>query len=105
MMPNIVFGDNTKKLQLQRMWQSQVSPFSPDDILTSGITQPPLLAEAIFKIGEKLDKKERIIWYQSTYKNLIDYHSWIYEDRDPHDEGLALLLHPWESGMDNTLLG
>ncbi len=102
MMPNIVFGDNTKKLQLQRMWQSQVSPFSPDDILTSGITQPPLLAEAIFKIGEKLDKKERIIWYQSTYKNLIDYHNWIYEDRDPHDEGLALLLHPWESGMDNT---
>ncbi len=102
MMPNIVFGESGKKLQPQRMWQSQVSPYSPDDVFTSGITQPPLVAEAVYKIGEKLDPKEKLIWFRSNIKELIQYHEWIYNDRDPHQEGLALLLHPWESGMDNT---
>jgi neutral trehalase len=33
---------------------------------------------------------------------LLAYHQWLYADRDPHDEGLVLLLHPWEIGLDNT---
>jgi Trehalase len=102
MIPNIVFSDSTKKLQLQRMWRSQISPFSPDNNLTSGITQPPMLAEAVFKIGESLDKSEKKLWYKSMYKPLLKFHEWIYADRDPHNEGLVLLLHPWESGMDNS---
>jgi hypothetical protein len=33
---------------------------------------------------------------------LLKYHEWLYRDRDPHQEGLILLLHPYESGLDNS---
>lgn len=31
------------------------------------------------------------------------WHRWFYEMRDPHGEGLAAILHPWESGRDNSI--
>jgi neutral trehalase len=36
------------------------------------------------------------------YPALLAYHEWLYEDRDPHNEGLVLQVHPWETGLDNT---
>ncbi len=102
MIPNIVFNDKNNKLRLPKMWRSQVNPFSPDDVVTSGITQPPMLAEAVIKIGEKLDLNERKIWYRMVFPKILKYHEWLYDDRDPHGQGLALLIHPWESGLDNT---
>jgi neutral trehalase len=37
-----------------------------------------------------------------VYQPLVDYHQWLYNDRDPHQEGLVLQIHPWETGLDNT---
>jgi hypothetical protein len=105
MMPNIIFspGEESRRVYADsELWRSWISPFSPDDITTSGITQPPMLAEAIVQIGKKLSLPERRSWYKSVYPALLSYHNWIYEERDPHEEGLALLIHPWEVGMDNT---
>jgi hypothetical protein len=31
------------------------------------------------------------------------WHRWFYEMRDPHSEGLVAILHPWESGRDNSI--
>ena len=70
--------------------------------ITSGITQPPVLAEAIVRIGEKLPLHERRSWYRQTWQNLLAYHQWLYRERDPHGEGLVLQIHPWETGLDNT---
>jgi neutral trehalase len=69
---------------------------------TSGITQPPMLAEAIVRIGDKLSLPERRSWYKETWPALLAYHAWMYRERDPHGEGLILQIHPWEVGMDNT---
>ena len=102
MIPNIVFHGQVYKLKLPKMWRSEVNPFSPDDIKTSGITQPPMLADAIVKIGEKLDLAERKNWYRMVYQNIIKYHEWLYNERDPKKQGLVLLIHPWESGLDNS---
>jgi hypothetical protein len=33
---------------------------------------------------------------------LLDWHRWCYGARDPHGTGLASIIHPWESGMDNS---
>jgi hypothetical protein len=33
---------------------------------------------------------------------LLAYHEWLYRERDPRGEGLVVLVHPWESGLDNT---
>jgi hypothetical protein len=102
MLPNMIFADGDAHKLDRKIWQSWRSPFAPDHLSTSGITQPPMLAEAVVRIGQKLGKVERRSWYQDMYPSLLAYHSWLYKERDPHDEGLILLIHPWESGLDNS---
>lgn len=100
MLPNIIYG--TEKRYSDDIWHSRVARHAPKHIKTSGITQPPMVAEAVVKIGEYLHKKERREWYRSVFPNLLRYHEWLYRERDPHGEGLIVLLHPWECGLDNT---
>ncbi len=107
MMPNIILHTKSQHLKdhadrHSRIWRSFKNPNAPDQVETSGITQPPMLAEAIYKIGEKLPKLKRREWYKLTYPALLNYHQWLYKERDPHNEGLTLQIHPWEVGLDNT---
>jgi hypothetical protein len=102
MLPNIIFRDDPQYRTDRNFWKSWLSPYAPKDVTTTGITQPPMLAEAVVRIGEKLDGPERRQWYRTMYQPLVDYHKWLYEDRDPHGEGLVLQIHPWETGTDNT---
>lgn len=100
MLPHMIF--NRDVIGDQNIWKSDLNPYSPDTVATSGITQPPVLAEAIVQIGNKLKKAERRTWYKQVYPTLLAYHQWLYNDRDPHNEGLVLQIHPWETGLDNT---
>lgn len=100
MIPNIIYGKD--RHYSDDIWNSKVAKDAPKHIKTSGITQPPMIAEAVVKIGEMLPKPKRVEWYQSVFKDLLRYHEWIYRERDPHSEGLAVLVHPWECGLDNT---
>ncbi len=102
MLPSIIFNNDHAYHRDRDFWHSQVSPFSPDSLTTTGITQPPMLAEAVVQIGKKLSPQERRSWYRMVLPNLISYHQWLYQDRDPHQEGLVLQIHPWETGLDNT---
>lgn len=101
MLPNIVFSPDHDRRE-RELWRSYLSPYAPRGVYTSGLTQPPLLAEAVVRIGKKMKLTERRSWYAQVYPHLVRYHEWIYAERDPHDEGLALLLHPYESGLDNS---
>ncbi len=102
MIPNMIFAKGDRFIRDRNMWHSWQNPNSPDNVGTSGITQPPMLAEAIVKIAQKLKKGEKRSWYKQVFPALLAYHQWLYTDRDPHNEGLVLLIHPWESGLDNT---
>lgn len=102
MLPHIIFGRGRQYRRDQNAWHSWVSPFAPDKAKTSGVTQPPMLAEAIVRIGQKLPLVERRSWYRQVWPNLLAYHQWLYKERDPHSEGLALQIHPWETGLDDT---
>jgi hypothetical protein len=102
MVPHMVFARGHQYHREHEVWRSWISPYAPDDVLTSGITQPPMLAEAIVRIGEKLPLPERRSWYRQTWLGLLAYHQWIYRERDPHGEGLVLQIHPWETGLDNS---
>lgn len=102
MLPNIIFRDENRYRTEREVWRSQINPYAPDDVSTSGITQPPMLAEAVVRVGEKLSWPERRQWYRMVWPGLLAYHQWLYAERDPHDEGLILLVHPWEAGLDNT---
>ncbi len=102
MLPNIVFRDDPQYKTDRDIWRSWLNPFAPEDVKTTGITQPPMVAEAVVRIGAKLAWPERRSWYRLVYPALVTYHEWLYHDRDPHGEGLVLQIHPWETGLDNT---
>jgi hypothetical protein len=102
LLPNMIFSDDPAFRADRSAWKSWLNPASPHGVATSGITQPPMLAEAVVRVGEKLAMPERRGWYQQMWDGLIAYHEWLYNDRDPHEEGLISLVHPWETGLDNT---
>jgi len=102
MLPNIIFRDDFAYRTDRNLWRSWLSPLAPDDVDTTGITQPPMLAEAIVRVGANMKGPERRLWYKKMYPALLRYHEWLYAERDPHEEGLILQIHPWETGLDNT---
>ncbi len=102
MLPHIIFSDHDEHRRDRNVWRSWLNANAPDKVATSGITQPPMLAEAVVRVGEKLKTAERRTWYQTVFTPLLAYHQWLYADRDPHEEGTILQIHPWETGLDNT---
>lgn len=102
MLPHMILSKGRFKRHSISFWRSSVSPLSPDYAATSGMTQPPVLAEAVMKVGEKLPKDERRVWYLNVYPALLAYHEWLYKERDPKHTGLVFQIHPWETGLDNT---
>lgn len=102
MLPNMIFSSEPRYQTDRNYWRSWINPNSPDDLATSGITQPPMLAEAVWQVGESMNAAERRSWFRYMLPHIQAYHEWLYADRDPHGEGLILLVHPWETGLDNT---
>jgi hypothetical protein len=102
MLPNIIFRDDAQYRIDRDLWRSWLNPFAPNGVTTTGVTQPPLLAEAVVRVGATLAWPERRLWYAMIYPALLNYHQWLYNERDPHGEGLVLQIHPWETGLDNT---
>ncbi len=71
---------------------------------TSGITQPPVAGFAVKRLFERASDKERAEARARALLPKIDaWHHWFYRDRDPRGEGLVAILHPWESGRDNSI--
>jgi hypothetical protein len=102
MIPHIIF-DSEKKYWWDRLiWRSWVSKAAVKDLATSGISQPPMLAEAIVRVGQHLSAAKRLAWYKSVFPGLLAYHQWLYRERDPRHEGLVVQLHPWETGLDTS---
>lgn len=102
MLPNIIFRDEPHFRTDRNIWRSWLNPNAPNDVTTTGITQPPMLAEAVVQVGKKLAWPQRRSWYKKMWPALLAYHQWLYAERDPHQEGLVLQIHPWETGLDNT---
>ena len=66
---------------------------------TSGITQPPLVATPAKIVYQKTGDIEYV---KRVYPSIKKYHEWIKKYRDAKNTGLAVIIHPWESGMDNS---
>jgi hypothetical protein len=71
---------------------------------TSGITQPPVAGFAVRRMFDRAADRELAARRARALLGRIDHwHRWFYEMRDPHGEGLVAILHPWESGRDNSV--
>ena len=70
MIPHMIFSKGREYRFERDAWRSWLSPFAPDSVATTGITQPPVLADAVVKVGEKLPpdyRREFYRWYQSGF--------------------------------------
>jgi hypothetical protein len=64
---------------------------------TSGITQPPLLATAVSRLHAVAPNRA---FLQEVVGPIEHWHRWFHRGR--LTRGLVRILHPWESGMDNS---
>jgi Trehalase len=70
---------------------------------TSGITQPPVLATSIrLLLDNATQPAEAEARAAALYPRAMALHRWWARARDPLNSGLVAILHPWESGMDNS---
>ncbi len=68
--------------------------------LTSGISQPPVAATAARVLHDlSAGDAARIT---ALFPKLFASHRWWHEIRDPDGTGLVTMVHPWESGRDNS---
>jgi Trehalase len=102
MLPNIIFAEDVRDAGSRRLWQSRKHPDAPGDVETSCITQPPLPGVAVWYVAQELRGTERQAFLAELFPRLVDYHHWLYRERDPGGRGLVTLIHPWECGLDTT---
>ena len=98
MIPHILFHDDDESyFPNHKTWQCG------NKIPSSGITQPPIILTIIKKIVDQNEFDEK---QKKRIKNIIiklkKYIDWFFNYRDTNNTGLVSIIHPWESGLDNS---
>ena len=98
MVPHIIFhAPSDTYFPGPDVWRT---PHTPP---TSGITQPAVLASAarlcFARARNKALAEDQVA---ALYPKMLAWHRWWVAARDPERSGLVGMLHPWESGMDNS---
>jgi hypothetical protein len=102
LVPHIVFNpDSDAYFPGPETWRTDVSEHAPRGVATSGIVQPPMHAIAAWRVHE-LAPEPDLAWLGRVYPRLAAWHDYLYRERDPDDDGLVAIRHPWESGMDDS---
>jgi hypothetical protein len=106
MLPHIVFNPEVlpgSYFPGPELWQSHRASGCPDQLATSGITQPPLHARAALEVyRHAADPTEALAFLARLYPKLVAQHAYLRTWRDPDRRGLVAMVHPWESGLDNS---
>ena len=98
MVPHILFH-NTKT----NYYPNYTAWNCGNKIYSSGITQPPILATVLLEIINKNKiNKTQFLKIKKMIKKIKKFHEWFIQFRDPEKTGLVSILHPWESGYDNS---
>lgn len=83
-------------------WRSSSAPGAPS-VPTSGIVQPPAHALAAWSTYRADPAAARARGFlPRIYPRLVEWHGYLTTRRDLTGSGLMSVVHPWESGMDNS---
>ncbi len=102
MLPNEARISDEPDVSEKYIFRTAKHPQKPKGYQTSGIVQPPLLTAAALEVGKRLPTQDRIEFYKSIFHPLKKHHQYLLNQRVVNDDGLVALMHPYESGMDNT---
>jgi glycogen debranching enzyme len=99
MLPSIVYHSTPSDyFPYPQFWQIENSPSAPG-VPTTGITQPPLLATIVRLIHAR---QPDLDFVREVYPGLLRWHRWLHTARDADGSELACIIHPWESGTDDS---
>ena len=97
MVPHILFhGDDSSYFPNAAVWRAGPTGRS------SGITQPLVAATVVRHLFERASDPMIRARLTALVPKLLLSHRWCYAARDPYGTGLVSIIHPWESGMDNS---
>ncbi|QXQ06147.1 hypothetical protein KX816_18490 [Sphingosinicellaceae bacterium] len=100
-LPHIVFWqDDAGYFPGPDVWGAQRTP------RTSGITQPPVAATVVRRLWDSAVSASSAeafrIRVEKLFDQLLAWHRWFAEVRDPEGRGVVVAMHPWETGRDNS---
>ena len=91
LVPHMIYWDETSKTNFPKInWGKNG---------TSSITQPPMIAYAIWTIYQK---DSDINFLKSVYLYIYHFYKYLLNERDPHEKHLIGIMNPDESGEDNS---
>lgn len=104
--PHILFYKKEQERYFpgSKYWQTENSENAPL-AYTSGITQPPVLGFCAFRIYKRLKEKspdKAQDFLKETYPRILNFHRYLFQNRDQEGSGLVSIYHPWEAGLDNS---
>jgi glycogen debranching enzyme len=104
MLPHIVFHkQNDNYFPGPDIWALHKTKNGPLDFPTSGITQPPVFGFILEMMHEHMSNHEGWLnFLEEIYPKVYASHKYLYDYRDPLNEGLVYIQHNWESGTDNS---
>ena len=105
--PHIVFDpgvDEHAYFPGPASWDSAGAPGGPAaGVATSGLTQPPLHARAVLEVAQRTsDGAAADAFLRRVFPQLVAQHEYLAGRRDAGGAGLAAIVHPWESGLDDS---
>ena len=95
--PHIIFRSNDPDyFPGPAVWQAG------GELPTSGITQPPVAATVVRMLWESTTDADVRARLEALYPKVLAWHRWFHRFRIPAESGAVTIVHPWESGRDNS---
>jgi Trehalase len=106
MLPHIVFNPDVARdayFPGPDFWRSRTAYDSPRAVETSGLTQPPVHGFAALEMHRRAaDADQSEAFLRELFPGLVALHRYFRDHRPGGPEGLTYVLHPWETGLDNS---
>lgn len=97
MLPHIIFRrEDPDYFPGPLMWGTNTQP------PTSGHSQPPVAATVVRTLFEKDASEDGARRARALFPKLLAWHRWFHTARNPDQKGVVAVVHPWESGRDNS---
>lgn len=107
MVPHIIYPSGASEyFPPPEFWQTENLAHA-GNISSSALTQPPILSTIVRMIHDNSKFALRNTEFRISnfeFSRLLAWHRWLHTARAIDDTGLPCLIHPWESGMDNSPL-
>lgn len=78
-------------------------PYLSNTDPTENITHPPIWGFVLLKLYQQAENKEKaVVFLQKMFPKVIHFHQYLYEHRDPNEEGICHIEHPLEDVLTNN---